>query len=362
MKFVFSRCAASRPAPSISSFSFPFSISSGTPRSRLRCTSSFRARSRFVLQERRRQIEADALVQKLHDLLFLRAFDLVLFFVLEICAQSRGADRPAFFPASIFAANASSSGGRTFSLISVQRHRVIGSSCPPAPATGKSPGNPPGSLRVSPGFMPDHLLAKLRQKIIRREAEPELLSAVQILARFRHDFADRLLRRSLPSKSITAKSSIASARSGHIDEIRRLIAQPFHRGVDFRLGHLRVSGNCDRDILVFGQLEFRRGHHRRAEPHRPIVAKFDVSEIGQAKRPATAFPRSLRDNSSRPASWSARPGFPCGTSSRSPAAALCPADNPGSAHSANSCSRSRPIPCALPPAAVRCCSVATPCG
>ena len=38
----------------------------------------------FVLQQRRRQIERDVLVQILHDLRFLGALDLVLFFVLEI--------------------------------------------------------------------------------------------------------------------------------------------------------------------------------------------------------------------------------------------------------------------------------------
>ena len=38
----------------------------------------------FVLQQRRRQIEADPFVEKLHDLLFFRALDFVFLFVLEV--------------------------------------------------------------------------------------------------------------------------------------------------------------------------------------------------------------------------------------------------------------------------------------
>ena len=87
-----------------------------------------------------------------------------------------------------------------------------------------------------------------------------------------------------PSKSITAKSSIAESAFRHIDEIRRLLAQPLDRGVDLRFGHLGV-GQLQRDILVIGQLEFRRGHDRGAKTHRAIVAKFDIVKVRQGNDP-----------------------------------------------------------------------------
>ena len=69
------------------------------------------------------------------------------------------------------------------------------------------------TLRVSPGFMSDNLLAELRQKIFRRQMQPEFLPAVQfLLASGTISLIGIAVDRSL--KSITAKSPIASSRSG----------------------------------------------------------------------------------------------------------------------------------------------------
>ena len=146
-----------------------------------------------------------------------------------------------------------------------------------------------------------------------------------------------------PVKSITAKSPIASPRSGTSMKSADLIAQPFQGGIDVRLVHFG-AGQLHRNVFVVGQLELRRRHDRRAKTHRSIVAKFHIFQISQRDDAQLLLrdrlvitlrnqllgqfvldflPELLLDHLPRRLAWR---------------------DNRGFGRIANSCSRSRPTP------------------
>ena len=114
-------------------------------------------------------------------------------------------------------------------------------------------------------FLTDDLLAKLWQKVIRRELQPEFFPALQILARVRCGFRDRFaVNRSF---KIDDREIFHLRRAlWNVDEIGRLIAQALESRVDLRLGDFGVR-QFDRDIFIIRQFEFRRSDDRGLIPH-----------------------------------------------------------------------------------------------
>ena len=128
-------------------------------------------------------------------------------------------------------------------------------------------------------FLSDNLFAELRKEIIGSEMHPEFFAAVQILACLRCDFGDRL--------AVDQTFKVDHRKVSHLqftlwnnDKISGLIAQPFQRGIDLRLGHFGIR-QLDGNILVFRKLEFWRGYDRRAKAHRLVLAQLDIFNIGQ---------------------------------------------------------------------------------
>ena len=87
------------------------------PRSRFRCTNSPRTRASRFSRKAGGNSNCNSFVQIFHDLRFLRPFDLVLLFVLEIVFDEVPQIVQRLSGTSL-AANASSNAGRTFCLIS----------------------------------------------------------------------------------------------------------------------------------------------------------------------------------------------------------------------------------------------------
>ena len=169
MKFVFKRCAAS----AARAFDQLLLLCPSAIRPELRArdfaapTRSARAAFRCV-NKRRRQIEtASVRAETSRSALPSRARPRVPFRARD-CAQSCAANRPAFFPAELRRERIIQRRQDLF-LDFVQRHRVIRLLSRQLRHRKIRREIRPEQLRVSPGFMPDELLAKFRQKILRRE-------------------------------------------------------------------------------------------------------------------------------------------------------------------------------------------------
>src|SRR5215470_9394493 len=88
-------------------------------------------------------------------------------------------------------------------------------------------------------LLTNDLFAKLWQEIIRREAQPELLAAVEIFARLRCNVANQFtFARSLKVDNC----EIAQFQSpfGNFNEVSGLIAQTLKRSINFRLRNRRL--------------------------------------------------------------------------------------------------------------------------
>ena len=102
---------------------------------------------------------------------------------------------------------------------------------------------------------------------------------MQILARVRCNLADRSPLNH-PVEIEHRKIAHLESALRNIYEIGRLLAQTFQGGINLLFRNLRVR-QLHRNVLVFRQLELRRGHHRRTKPHRFVLAELHVFDIAQ---------------------------------------------------------------------------------
>ena len=117
--------------------------------------------------------------------------------------------------------------------------------------------------------------------------KPELLPAMKILARFRHNLADRHAvdcAREI-EHGVIAHRQLAVR---HVHKVRRLVAQPFDRRVHFGFIHCRIR-QLHRNVFVIREVEFRRRYHSGLESHGTIIAKFHVAHIRQRNHPQLLF-------------------------------------------------------------------------
>ena len=104
---------------------------------------------------------------------------------------------------------------------------------------------------------------------------------MQILARLRRDFTDRLaIDRSFEIKHRKI-AHLQSARR-HVYKISRLLAQTLERLFNFCIRDLRIR-QFNGDIFVIRQFKFRCGDYGCAEAHRLVFAELNVFDVRQRR-------------------------------------------------------------------------------